>query len=324
VKLNLLLLLVLFLGSSKYPINNSGAITENKNSIETISQTSLVVLGTVQDGGSPHIGCKKNCCKELFTHPAQHRNVVSLGIIDPQHQKKFIVECTPDFPVQAKQLLRYASFNNIEMPDGIFLTHAHIGHYSGLMYLGKEAVNADKVNVYAMPRMKQFLETNGPWSQLVNNKNILLNPLLNNQRVIITANISITPLVVPHRDEYSETVGFIIEGPAKNVLFIPDIDKWQKWDKDIIKMIATVDFALIDGTFYDAAEINNRDIATIRHPFIIESMELFKNLSPQEKNKIYFIHFNHTNGVLHVQSKQSKTVLANGFHIAQINQIIKL
>eukprot|EP00957_Ditylum_brightwellii_P156501 11911053-Ditylum_brightwellii.AAC.1 len=57
-------------------------------------------------------------------------------------------------------------------PDGIFLTHAHIGHYTGLMYLGREALGAVDVPVYAMPRMRSFLKNNGPWSQLVSLGNI--------------------------------------------------------------------------------------------------------------------------------------------------------
>ena len=85
-----------------------------------------------------------------------------------------------------------------------------------------------------------------------------------------------------------------------------------------------MDYAFIDGTFYDAAEINNRDISTIPHPFIIESMNRFKDLPVAEKKKIYFIHFNHTNPVLNKKSKQYMQVIQNGFNIARIGDIIKL
>ena len=49
----------------------------------------LMILGTVQDAGSPHIACKKDCCKELFLQPDQNRQVVSLGIVDKELKKKF-------------------------------------------------------------------------------------------------------------------------------------------------------------------------------------------------------------------------------------------
>jgi len=282
----------------------------------------LIVLGTVQDAGSPHIACTKDCCKELFEHPDESRKVVCLGLIDHVNKKSFLFEATPDVVAQMKFLKRSATFSEKETPDGIFLTHAHIGHYAGLMYLGKEAMNADQVPVYAMPRMQTFLSENGPWSQLVNTNNILLSPLENGQTIELTSSIKITPFTVPHRDEYSETVGYTIEGPNKKVLFIPDIDKWEKWETSIIEVIKGVDYAFVDATFYDGAEINNRDISEIPHPFIIESLELFKDLSDTEKSKIIFTHFNHTNPVLNRDSEQAKEVLKKGFGIAKMGDVL--
>jgi pyrroloquinoline quinone biosynthesis protein B len=306
------------------------AIAQKADSPEPVTATSLVILGTLQDAGSPQAGCKKDCCKKLFMQPDKDRMVVSLGLIDPVNRKKYIVEATPDFTRQTKILKNYSAFNTQETPDGIFVTHAHIGHYTGLMYLGKEAMNADLVPVYTMPRMKTFLEQNGPWSQLVKNKNIDLLQMDDQQEIPLTNNLKIIPFTVPHRDEFSETVGYRISGPNKKALFIPDIDKWQKWNTNIIDAIAKVDFAFIDATFFDAAEINNpqdpsgRDISTIPHPFIIESMNLFKDLPPAEKKKIYFIHFNHTNPVINKKTKQHRLVVQNGFNIAAINTVFPL
>lgn len=289
--------------------------------IETVS---LVILGTVQDAGSPHIGCTKKCCKSLFENPDPNRMVVSLGIIDPENKKDFMFEASPDFSRQLKMLKDYSPNSDSEMPNGIFLTHAHIGHYTGLMYLGKEAKSADSVPVYAMPRMKTFLEENEPWSQLYANGNIALKTLSEENEISLTSNIQVTPFKVPHRDEYSETVGYKIKGPNKKVLFIPDIDKWSKWDKNIIEEISKVDYAFIDATFYDAEEINYRDISQIPHPFVIESISLLDTLPRSEKKKIYFIHFNHTNPLLNKQGKQAQYVLEKGFKIAQPFDIIAL
>lgn len=289
-----------------------------------LTETSLVILGTIQDAGSPQAGCWKDCCKELFLHPDKDRKVVSLGLIDPGNNKKYLFEATPDMPAQMRSLHGFSSAAENEIPDGIFLTHAHIGHYTGLMYLGKEAMNAAAVPVYAMPRMKTFLEQNGPWSQLVKNKNIQLEGMSNEKEIQLAPGLKVTPFTVPHRDEFSETVGYRISGPSKTALFIPDIDKWGKWKTRIVEVISNVDYAFIDGTFYDAAEINNRDISEIPHPFITESMNLFKDLPLAEKNKIWFIHFNHTNPVLNKESSQAEWVIKNGFNIAAINDVIKL
>lgn len=288
-----------------------------------LQMPALVILGTVQDGGSPHIGCTKKCCESLFAQPDPGRKVVSLGIVDPESKKKFLIEATPDLPSQLKLLHRLSSFS-IEMPDGILLTHAHIGHYAGLMYLGREAMNAKKVRVYSMPRMKQFLENNGPWNQLINLDNIQLQEMRADSAIQLSAAFKVTAFTVPHRDEYSETVGYLIEGPQKKVLFIPDIDKWEKWGRNIDAEIKKVDLALIDATFYSSTEINNRNMAEIPHPFVVESMERFRHLSADEKKKIILIHFNHTNPLLKKGSPEKRTVELSGMRVAEFGQVIPM
>ena len=284
----------------------------------------LIVLGTVQDAGSPHMGCKKKCCEKLFINPDPTRKVVSLGLVDPANNKTWMIEATPNFPVQCKLIKDEAGFSNKETPDGIFLTHAHIGHYSGLMYLGREAMNSSDIPVYAMTRMKGFLIQNGPWNQLVNIRNLKINNIDNNQILELSNQLSITPFLVPHRDEFSETVGYLISSSKKKIVFIPDIDKWGKWNQDIIALVKSADLVFIDGTFYDDSEINNRDMSEIPHPFIVESMELFKDLSLKEKAKITFIHLNHTNPLLDSTSNQRDNVLKKGFKIAEFKQIVEL
>jgi len=277
------------------------------------TQVSLVVLGTIQDGGSPHIGCKKDCCKE---QDEIKKKVVSIGILDHIRGKHWLIEATPDLPSQLREQNKLMQSSHPSGTDGIFLSHAHVGHYSGLMYLGKEALGAAGVNVYAMPRMAGFLKQNAPWSQLVSQKNISVIQMSAEVPVELSENLNVTPVPVPHRDEFSETVGFIIQGPTKKVLFIPDIDKWEKWNKDIRELIQTVDLALIDGTFFSNAEIGYRDISAIPHPLVSESMEKFKDLDPADKKKIFFIHLNHTNPLLQQESKELKHLKNAGFNIA--------
>ena len=269
----------------------------------------LIVLGTMQDAGAPHVACQKSCCADLFKNPDPDLMVVSLGLVDPASKTTWLFEATPDLPRQVKMLNDSAGFDHGETPNGIFITHAHIGHYTGLMYLGRESMNADAVPVFAMPRMKSFLENNGPWDQLVKLGNISLISQTHERPNVLAAQLRVTPFLVPHRDEYSETVGYRIEGPNKTALFIPDIDKWEKWDRDIVEEIKAVDYAFIDGTFYDGEEIGHRDISEIPHPFMIESMELFKDLPEIEKGKVYFIHFNHTN----VEALSRHPPFAEGF-----------
>lgn len=230
-----------------------------------------------------------------------------------------MIDATPDFPAQYKQVSQTSGF----ALNGILLTHAHIGHYTGLMYLGREVMNSQKMPVFAMPRMKYFLETNGPWSQLIKLNNIELIKMANGEEITLSDQISILPMLVPHRDEFSETVGFEVRSASKKVLFIPDIDKWNKWDKSIIDLIKSVDVALIDGTFYKNGEIKGRDMKEIPHPFIEETLNLLDFQSIHEKNKIKFIHFNHTNPVLR-NTKERKRLLKSGFNIATEGERIGL
>jgi pyrroloquinoline quinone biosynthesis protein B len=303
--------------------NNTAKDSTSKNG-RTKTGIELIVLGNVQDGGSPHIGCTKDCCKQLFQNPDPTRKVVSLGIIDHENHMTYMLEATPDFTTQMADLLSIANITDKKTTDGIFLTHAHIGHYTGLMYLGREALGAKETNVYAMPKMTEFLTNNGPWSQLVSLRNIDIIPIKENDTINLSENLSVIPFKVPHRDEFSETVGFYILGPSKKVMFIPDIDKWEKYSLNIEELISDVDYAFLDATFYSGKEINNRPIAEIPHPFVIESFERFKNLSTKDKAKIHFIHLNHTNPLLNYESEEYNETIKKGFNIATFHQIFEL
>ena len=285
----------------------------------------LQVLGTLQDGGAPHIGCNRPCCRNLFLRPATDRKVVCLGATDTNADGErvgAIFEATPDFP---SQLQAFQSAQDIPLDRlSVFLTHAHIGHYSGLMFLGREALGAKNVDVWAMPRFRDFLSSNGPWSQLVELGNIRLNSLTELQPVSIGESVLVVPLRVPHRDEYSETVGYRIEGPRKAALFIPDINKWELWERALEEELAKVDYALLDATFYDAEEMGYRDMAEIPHPFMVETMQRLAGLPSSEKSKVHFIHLNHTNPCLDTTSQAYRTVIGSGFHVARFGDTLPL
>lgn len=281
------------------------------------------VLGTLQDGGAPHIGCDRPCCRNLFLRPATERKVVCLGVTDTDASGQpvgALIEATPDFPAQlnAFQLAWDIPLERLS----VFLTHAHIGHYSGLMFLGREALGAQGIRTWVMPRFLAFLTNNGPWSQLVELGNIQLQPLEAEKAVPLGQSVRITPLLVPHRDEFSETVGFRILGPNKSALFIPDINKWELWDRQLEEEIAQVDYAFLDATFYDAAEVGHRDMAEIPHPFVVETMGRLQDLPAAEKAKVRFIHLNHTNPCLDSTSDAYRQVVEAGFHVAQFGETV--
>ena len=289
---------------------------ESVTSLVEVNEPYLVVLGIAQDAGYPQADCKKKCCEPVWTGKQEPQMVSCLGVVDPQSDELWLLDATPDFKTQL-HLLQQLEDQASTTLSGVLLTHAHIGHYTGLMQLGREAMGARSIPVYAMPRMTSFLKTNGPWSQLVNLKNIELHPLKADSTIQLNQRITIQPLVVPHRDEFSETVGFKITGARKSALFIPDIDKWEKWDQDIRQLIPGIDYAFLDGTFFQNGELPGRDMSEIPHPFVEESMQLFDSLPGKDKSKIHFIHFNHTNPLLQPNSPAQWEVKKAGFNIAQ-------
>ena len=295
-----------------------------KEKDQLADQPFIYVLGVAQDGGYPQAGCLKECCFGPKNRPELRRWVSSIAIIDNTNNRCWIFDATPDFRQQLQIINEVTSSENPVNISGVFLTHAHIGHYTGLAHLGLEVMGANKIPVYAMPRMMNFLTDNGPWSQLVTKENIIIESLQDGVIININDKIKITPFLVPHRDEYSETVGFNISGPNKSVLFIPDIDKWDLWQKDIVAEVERNDYLFLDGTFFDGTELPGRNMSQIPHPFVVESMRLFANLSIEEKQKIYFIHYNHTNPLHQPGSNASRVFNSAGFQLAKQGQIFNL
>ena len=281
---------------------------------EAIAEPSpyLYVLGVGQDAGFPQAGCFEPRCLPAWKDTSLRQKPTSIAVIDRASESSYLFEATPEFRDQLYQLHQEAP-----LPlSGIFLTHAHIGHYTGLIHLGREAMGTKAMPVYAMPRMLEFLASNGPWSQLVTLGNIDLLRLEHNAPTQFT-NFIVTPFLVPHRDEYSETVGYRIEGPNRTALFIPDVNKWEDWNISIVEVLEAVDYALIDASFFADGELGNRDMSQIPHPFVLETMALFEQSSDEIRNRIWFIHMNQSNPLLDSDSDATRLVLDKGFNVAR-------
>jgi pyrroloquinoline quinone biosynthesis protein B len=264
-------------------------------SVGASASVRAVVLGIAQDGGVPHIGCIQELCVGARRDPTRRQRVASLGLISGE--KRFLVDATPDLPSQIETLNAGRTLVDRARPlDGILLTHAHIGHYTGLMHLGREALGARGVPVYATPRMAAFLRGNGPWSQLVALGNIELREIEPGRAFVLAEGLTATALRVPHRDEYSDTVAFRIAGPSRKVLYVPDIDKWEKWERRLEDEVAAVSVALLDGTFESEAELPGRTLLEIPHPLAGETAA--RLAGRPGGGDVRLIHLNHTNRLL--------------------------
>lgn len=239
-----------------------------------------LLLGLAQDAGRPQPGCARACCRDVDTPGLP----VALGLLDGP--RRFLIDATPALPSQLAMLGGL---------DGVLLTHAHMGHYTGLMYLGREALDTRRVPVWVMPRMRAFLEVNGPWDQLAALDNIALRDLADGVEVSLSDRLHVTPRLVPHRDEYSETVAFLVRAPSWRLLYLPDIDSWEGFP--LASVLAEVDVALLDGTFWDDQELRDleRDPSVIPHPRIVDTLDRLSRLPEQAQRKVRFIHLNHSN-----------------------------
>lgn len=283
--------------------------------VSAADDTYIQVLGVAQDAGYPQANCYAPHCTRAWEDRSLRRLASSIAVVDEPSRSKYLFDATPDLREQLYNLHLVAPDAAYPL-EGVFLTHAHIGHYTGLMHFGREASHTQDVPVYAMPRMHEFLSTNGPWDQLLRLGNIRLETLADAGTIALNDRLGVTPFLVPHRKEYSETVGFRIDGPNRSAVFIPDIDKWDSWDTDIREVIRSVDYALLDATFYADGELPGRDMSKIPHPFAAESMALFEDLSDDEKSRVIFIHFNHTNPLLIDGSPERAAVEKRGFRVA--------
>ena len=289
----------------------------------------VLALGTAQDGGLPQIACHQPCCEAARLDPTRRRMVTSLLLVDPRSGQRWIFDASPDLPLQVEAARGHGG-PGIDVPgrpalfDGVFLTHAHIGHYSGLIQFGREAYGSAPVDLIGTPRMLDFLTTNGPWSLLFDGGHAKAVTVQPNVPMELAPDLSVTAIQVPHRDEFSDTVGFLIAGPNRTALYLPDIDKWSRWDQPLGTVLENVDLAFLDGTFFGPAELPGRDMAEVPHPFIVETLGTLEGQGAAVLNKVHFTHLNHSNPAADPASDAAGTVRAAGAHILQDGALLRL
>jgi pyrroloquinoline quinone biosynthesis protein B len=279
----------------------------------------LFVLGAGQDAGAPQIG---NPGDPAWDDPDLRLTATSLAVVDHAAGQRFLFEAAPQLTEQLQRLDTWAPANGSGLGlDGVFLTHAHIGHYAGLMFFGREAAGATGIPVHVMPRFAAFLRDNGPWSQLLALGNITVEPLANEVTVAVGPRVKVTPLLVPHRDEYSETVGFVVATPSSSALFLPDIDSWDQWTREtgvpLEDRVRAMNHLFVDATFFADGELPGRDMSQIPHPRVRDTMARLAALPADERRKVRFIHYNHSNPIRYPDSAESAEVAARGFAVAR-------
>jgi pyrroloquinoline quinone biosynthesis protein B len=281
-------------------------------SVDAKSSVFGMVLGVAQDAGIPQAGCVASCCHGAWSDPGRRRLPACLALVDAARGERFVIDCTPAFPEQLARLDLAAPGR----PPSLLLTHAHMGHYTGLVHIGREAMACEELAVYAMPRMGRFLSEHAPWRELFSLGHARLVALAAGSTVALTPSLRVTPLIVPHRDELSETVAFRVDGPDCSLLYLPDIDSLEAWWEPLLGQLEEVDVAYLDATFYSADELPGRDMKEVSHPLLEKGLALFAPLPTALREKLRYIHINHTNPVLDPSSAAARAVRASGSRLA--------
>lgn len=242
------------------------------------------------------------------------RTASCVAVIGPQGSV-VLLDATPDLRSQSHRLLssdRYPEHRETFV-DGVFVTHAHMGHYGGLMHFGKEAAASDHLPVFGTERLLAYLAANEPWATLMTDGH--LEPVaMDTMTATIDTHITIEAIPVPHRDEFSDAVAFSVSIDGQPwLLYLPDIDAWDLWDV-ASKEIARHDIALLDATFSSADELPGRDMQSIGHPLVTDTIKRFAHLT--SKSNIILTHINHSNPLGTESSEITQQATEAGFTVA--------
>jgi pyrroloquinoline quinone biosynthesis protein B len=294
---------------------------------EPAADVELFVLGTAQDGGLPHFGCERPCCAAARAS-GRVLYPVALGVVDRRGggaPKLLLVEATPRIEEQVALLHELAGCRGRgrQPVDAVLTTHAHLGHYLGLAWFGREVAGSTNVPLHCSQRFATFVREHAPWKQLVALHQLDVRAFAVGAPFAPWEGLTVRALAVPHRDEFSDTMAFVITGPTRSVLFVPDVDAWEREPGLLERLLDGVDVAYVDGTFFDGSELPDRDLAEIRHPLMTRTMALLADRARARPGTIRFLHCNHTNPVLHDDAVRAR-VEAAGFALAQQGERVSL
>ncbi len=271
--------------------------------------TRVMILGIAQDGGVPHPGCYCDTCQfhwdnQIILSPT------SLAIFD--EKQLHLIDVTRNLDRQLRKV------GDRKVTD-IWLTHGHIGHVDGIGLFGKEVMNVKNVKLHASKSMIELIQDSPKWNKLIEDDILIPTQFNSNQSTKVSENLEITPIQVPHRDELTDTHAFMIKGPEKSVLYLPDHDSWEE-TLGLVRQDSVIEWfdslgvgtVFLDGTFWSKNELSRQN--EVPHPPVVDSLERLGNLSGKDL-EVFFIHFNHTNPLLIPKSNEIKLLLDSGGRI---------
>ncbi len=126
------------------------------------------------------------------------------------------------------------------------------------------------------------------------------------------------------------------------LLYCPDTDGFPSWTPSLSHTLASIDIALVDGTFFDAHELPGRDLKTIPHPFACDTIPMLHAIDKNNPDlpkptgtwtpgkpgpgpftgtlqgkEIVLVHLNHSNPLWRGESVQRRWVEERGVGVAE-------
>jgi pyrroloquinoline quinone biosynthesis protein B len=280
--------------------------------------TMAVILGIAQDGGVPHPNCYCETCNS-FSAKNKQLSPSSIAVIDDT--QLHLIDITRDLNRQLRMIPK-----QMEVSD-IWLTHGHLGHIDGMGLFGKEAIDAKGIIVHASESMTELINNTPRWRSLIDFGTFIIHPFTSNKTIQTSEFLSITPIPVPHRNEWTDTHAFIIKGKEKSILYLPDHDTWEETLESLGKETIfewfeslEVDIFFIDGTFWSSNELKRQN--EVPHPPILETIQRLNNSN--KRFDVRFIHLNHSNPLLNPESKETKILQDSGYKICVEGEIFLL
>lgn len=286
-----------------------------------MAEVMAIVLGIMQDGGLPHAGCRCERCLAAFVDPGRSQYAACLAIVDNRQHPAgvWLIDATPDIKFQLNLLADWLGPHpsrpaRLRQPTAIFLTHGHLGHTLGLAHFGPEVMAVKQLPVYVPAGLVRVLAENRLWQPAVQ----CLDLQAIEEPLCLAPDLTIEPIPVPHRDEWAAgTFAYRLVGPNQSLLYLPDIDRWEEWPP-ARPLLATVDVALVDGSFYHLDELGGRP--PVAHPLIPDTLRLWQGCP----GRLYFTHLNHTNPALDPHGLAYQTIRAAGADVACTGQQFQL
>ncbi len=277
------------------------------------------LLGIAQDGGVPQAGCTKTCCMDAVGGRRRTRYPVSLGVTT-EVGSKHLMDVSRSLP---DHLINWGKEeNDIGRIDSIWLSHAHVGHYDGLFQFGREVMGTSSIPCHLSKSMHEFCMSTPSLASLFDEGHLIAEVFDGDAAIEISEHVAISPIKVPHRDEFSDTHGFVIKGPKRRLLYLTDHDSWDETlgfheADDIRSWLRSmhIDIALVDGTFWSEEELGGK-ATEIGHPTVQDTLERLGERRHDDP-RIVFIHLNHTNPLLEDAGSEQAKVRSMGWEVGR-------